>query len=217
MMGVRDYVQVAEALRGSGLILGWDEAEWRRLLDASPIKWAQQVHAILVNGKRISKQTYAQLYNIVEEKLPDRFVDGCLVTVAKHGYGTIPSNHPITHEMIEAAKRRTKYRWTGDILHEHPDCIRIAYEWLDAQTKVKKGSTCLPLKHVIERWGDRYVSRNDVEVAAEIHPEVHGRYPAFNLSKQLVLPHRRRLATIREAGSQRYGNEQQDSYHVIEA
>jgi hypothetical protein len=57
--------------------------------------------------------------------------------------------------------------------HEHDDCIRIAYEWLDAQTKTKdvtkKGR---PLKHIIEKWGGRYVSQDDVEVAAQMHPEV---------------------------------------------
>ena len=30
-------------------------------------------------------------------------------------------------------KKRTKYIYPDDISHEHNDCIRIAYEWLDAQ------------------------------------------------------------------------------------
>ncbi|WP_456638531.1 hypothetical protein [Bradyrhizobium sp. USDA 10063] len=90
-------------------------------------------------------------------------------------------------------------------MHEHDDCIRIAYEWLDAQTKTKGVMRDRrPLKHIIEDWGGRYVSQSDVEVAAELHPEIRGTYPHFNISARLVLPSDVRLATIPEARTQRY-------------
>lgn len=105
----------------------------------------------------------------------------------------------ITDEQIEAAKRRTKF--TEKPHHEHNDCIRIAYEWLDAQPKTK-GTTKLynPLKHMIEAWGGRYVSQTDVEVAAEMHPQIRGKYPTYNITSRTVLPNARRLEGIGEAG-----------------
>ncbi|WP_339033384.1 hypothetical protein WHZ78_16640 [Bradyrhizobium symbiodeficiens] len=110
----------------------------------------------------------------------------------------------LSAEEIAAAKKRTKYG-TKDRHHEHDDCIRIAYEWLDAQPKTKgavRGSR--PLKHHIEKWGGRYVSQNDVEVAAQLHPHVHGVYPFYNISRLLILPSEARLARITQARSQDY-------------
>ena len=41
----------------------------------------------------------------------------------------------LTDAEIEAAKGRTAY--TAKPHHEHNDCIRMAYQWLDAQNQVK--------------------------------------------------------------------------------
>ena len=38
----------------------------------------------------------------------------------------------LTDDQIAAAKRGD-YSHPGDVLHEHNDCIRMAYEWLGAQ------------------------------------------------------------------------------------
>jgi hypothetical protein len=105
----------------------------------------------------------------------------------------------LTDDEIDAAKVRTAY---GDKAHhEHPDCIRMAYEWLDAQPKTKRPiPTPFALKHIIEAWAGRYVSQTDVEVAAEMHPDIIGRYPYFNISKRMVLPNAGRLDGIDEAG-----------------
>lgn len=107
----------------------------------------------------------------------------------------------LTTKEIFEAKKRTKYKHgTKEILHEHDDCIRIAYEWLDAQTKTKGLiRDAFALKHIIEKWGGRYVSQSDVEVAAELHPGIRGTYPHFNISSRLKLPSDARLANIPEA------------------
>lgn len=88
-------------------------------------------------------------------------------------------------------------------LHEHPDCVRIAYAWLDAQKKIQtQCNHSYPLKHYIEKWAGRYVSQNDVEVAAYLHPEIKGKYPNFNISSNLTEPSRSRLVNISEAMTQ---------------
>lgn len=107
----------------------------------------------------------------------------------------------ISGKQIAEAKANTQYQ--TDPLHEHDDCIRIAYEWLDAQPKLKGvRRSARPIKHIIESWGGRYVSQGDVEVAAQLHPDIHGEYPYFNISAGLIEPNRRRLAGIGEAGMQ---------------
>ncbi|WP_417733415.1 hypothetical protein [Roseovarius sp.] len=84
--------------------------------------------------------------------------------------------------------------------HEHDDCIRMAYEWLDAQKRTKQPtSKPFALKHIIENWGGRYVSQSDVEVAAWLHPDIKGTYPYFNISARLTLPSESRLEGIGEA------------------
>lgn len=107
----------------------------------------------------------------------------------------------LTAEEIEKAKARTRYSLPEDPHHEHDDCIRIAYEWLDAQKKLSAPNTrtTWAMKHLIEHWGGRYVSTTDVDVAAELHPEIEGKYPHFNISSRLTLPSDRRLASIGEA------------------
>lgn len=106
----------------------------------------------------------------------------------------------LTDKEIEQAKREVQYSLKEGGHHEHPDCIRIAYEWLDAQIKTKNPSKKhRAIKHIIEDWGGRYVSQTDVDVAAHLHPEIKGTYPYFNVSAELTLPDSFRLAQIGEA------------------
>ena len=122
----------------------------------------------------------------------------------------------LSAEQIAAAKRTTTYR-SEDEHHEHDDCIRLAYEWLDAQVKTKGiGRTQHPIKHYIETWAQRYVSTADVIVAASLHPDVRGRYPYFNIRSPAVRPHPRRLAGIGEAGKHKY-ERYKDVYSTDEA
>ncbi len=110
----------------------------------------------------------------------------------------------ITDAAIDIAKKNTEYTLDSHH-HEHNDCIRIAYEWLDAQKKTKgisvKGKA---LKHLIEYWGGRYVSTSDVCVAAELHSDIHGKYPRFNISTRLTEPSITRLNDIPEAMTHHY-------------
>ena len=108
----------------------------------------------------------------------------------------------LTEAQIEKAKRANPSHL--DRYHEHNDCIRLAYEWLDAQSKLRapRRAGARPLKHIIEQWAGRYVSQSDVEVAAILHPGLSGTYPYFNISARLVLPHDRRLDAIGEAMTQ---------------
>lgn len=111
----------------------------------------------------------------------------------------------LTSADIAAAKKTYRYSNPKDILHEHDDCIRLAYEWLDAQNTIATpNKKYRPLKHIIEKWAGRYISQSDVEIAAAMHPRIHGSYPNFNLSSRLVLPSDRRLQGIREALTQGY-------------
>ena len=114
---------------------------------------------------------------------------------------------------IENAKRTTKYSHEKPH-HEHMDCIRMAYEWLDAQTKTQtETKTTNPLKHIIEKWAGRYVSTSDVEVAAQMHPDVKGVYPHFNISARLTEPSIERLKGIAEAFKQSYRDNHDQSVY----
>lgn len=127
----------------------------------------------------------------------------------------------LTDDEIENAKKETKrvkktyIKWCIEQppFHEHNDCIRIAYEWLDAQKKIKtipKNLRYSSLKEVIEEWAGRYVSKFDVEVAATLHPDIKGEYPFYNFSQSfLTEPSRDRLDSINEAFTQSY-NEHHD-------
>jgi len=118
----------------------------------------------------------------------------------------------ITDAEIKIAKENTAYTLDSQ-LHEHNDCIRIAYEWLDAQKKTKGRA----LKHLIENWGGRYVSTSDVCVAAQLHPEIRGEYPRFNLSARLTEPSSTRLNNIPEAMTHHYhDNHNSKSYKCHE-
>lgn len=124
----------------------------------------------------------------------------------------------LTDAEIEAAKANIDRLGRGH--YEHNDCIRMAYEWLSAQNTVKVAKKQhLELKHIIEKWAGRYVSQDDVEVAAAaLHPRVTGKYPNFNLSARLVMPNDRRLQGIGEALSQDYRERLDPTvYAVVEA
>jgi len=111
----------------------------------------------------------------------------------------------LTAADICEAKKKFCYPYPTDVLHEHDDCIRIAYEWLDAQNvRSTPSKASRPLKHIIEKWAGRYISTSDVEIAASMHPRIRGKYPNFNLSARLVLPSDKRLAGIGEALTQGY-------------
>lgn len=110
----------------------------------------------------------------------------------------------LTDAQIEQTIRSLKLK---EGLHEHHDCVRIAYAWLDAQVKTQGLTrTTRPLKHLIEKWGGRYVSQSDVEVAAHLHPEIRGKYPHYNLSARLTEPSTDRLAKVGEAFKHDYRN-----------
>lgn len=105
---------------------------------------------------------------------------------------------------IERAKRKASY-YAEDPHHEHPDCIRMAYEWLDAQKKTQGITTRrYPIKHLIEKWAGRYVSQSDVEVAACMHPDIRGSYPYFNISARLTEPSTSRLEGLSEVFKHNY-------------
>jgi hypothetical protein len=106
----------------------------------------------------------------------------------------------LSDEQIKDGKSKAPLQLDGRFGHN--DCIRIAYEWLDAQIKTKNPRIMRynPLKHTIEEWGGRYVSKSDVAVAAWLHPDIIGTYPNFNISSRLRLPSVVRLSGIGEAG-----------------
>ena len=110
------------------------------------------------------------------------------------------SKNTLSDEQIEEGKIKASLQLQGHF--EHNDCIRMAYEWLDAQVKIKsRRVNHNPLKHIIEKWSGRYVSQSDVEVAAWLHPEIIGSYPYYNISSRLTLPSVERLSDIGEAGN----------------
>ena len=125
----------------------------------------------------------------------------------------------LTDKEIEDAKSSVIYSTPTDVLHEHPDCIRMAYERRDAQQKTNSPTkrTPRPIKHIIENWAGRYVSQSDVEVAALLHPDIEGKYPHFNISSRLTRPSDDRLQGISEAKSQSYGDRYKDAYKEEEA
>jgi len=108
----------------------------------------------------------------------------------------------LTDEQIRVAIEKVKRPESN---HEHPDCVRIAYAWLDAQANTKHAQQSMrPLKHIIERWGGRYVSQTDVEAAALLHPRIKGSYPSYNISSRLIEPSDARLAPIGQAFAHDY-------------
>lgn len=120
-------------------------------------------------------------------------------------------------EQIAAGKLITKYDDPSNVVHEHPDCFRIAYEWLDAQVTIVGYSTrCRPLKTMIESWAGRYVSKANVEVAAQLHARISGRYLYdFNLDNRLISPCCSRLLSIPEALTQDYREKHNEADYTL--
>jgi len=117
---------------------------------------------------------------------------------------------------IKLKKADSSYDSSYDGHHEHNDCIRMAYEWLDAQKKIKgKIQLIHPIKHLVEQWSGRYVSTSDVIIAASLHPSIHGKYPQFNISSRLTLPSDSRLKAFPQARSMDYTLEKSD-YKIFE-
>ena len=120
----------------------------------------------------------------------------------------------ITREQIEKAKKEVILKGNGH--HQHDDCIRIAYEWLDAQKKTKNPRNVPDtLKHLIERWAGRYVSQSDVEIAAHLHPKITGGYPYYNISSRLTEPSVDRLKNIAQAFTQGQREQHQVSDYSV--
>lgn len=104
-------------------------------------------------------------------------------------------------EQIEEA---IKAFYSPGVTNQHPDCIRIAIEWLSAQHYIEgRGRKRFALKHLIENWAGRYVSWCDVHVAAKLLG-LEGEYPHYGLSARLILPKLDRLDNIGEAFKHRY-------------
>lgn len=107
----------------------------------------------------------------------------------------------LSGEDIAKAKQRVVYQTPHDIFHEHDDCIRICHEWLSAQTLTinKHGQGVVGFRSLIIHWAGRYVSRDDVMVAATFIPKLHLDVHCSNLSRKLVLPRDQRLDGVGEA------------------
>ena len=120
------------------------------------------------------------------------------------------SHHHITKYDIEKAKESCVE--SNATFGEHDDCIRIAYEWLDAQSPIENPrSKIIPLKQIIERWAGCYVSQSDIEVAVYLHLHLRGNYPRYNFSDKMVEPNTKRLEYIQEAFTQNQYREKHDS------
>lgn len=84
--------------------------------------------------------------------------------------------------------------------HDHNDCIRMAYEWLDAQTKMKRKRDD-DWKHWVEHWCGCHITVDDIKVAAHLHPAIQQDGDKLNLSSIKVLPRFSRLDGIGAAYS----------------
>jgi hypothetical protein len=134
----------------------------------------------------------------------------------------------ITDEQIDAIKVKFNYSLAKGYpyrnnpykpTHASNERIKICYQWLDAQKKTKnvnRSRLSFPVKHLVEAWCGDYVSRDDVEIAAALHPNIHGVYPDFNISNILTLPNKIRLKNIvlRDEG---YENSYEYKYKIIES
>ena len=102
----------------------------------------------------------------------------------------------ITDEQINEAKKEHMENYKN-YYFESDDCIRIAAEWIDAQTKTKNPTNFIS-KGNIEHWAQRYVSNSDVIVAAKILGLKYklGRY---NVSLVRVFPLVSRIKNIKSA------------------
>lgn len=63
------------------------------------------------------------------------------------------------------------------------------------------------LKRLMDDWGGREISQNDIEIAAYLHPEIKGECPFYNISSQLAFPSAERLRGIGESFRHGYQEE----------
>lgn len=127
----------------------------------------------------------------------------------------------LTDQEIEKAKQEIINIRDG-ISHRHNDCVRIAYEWLNAQKKRKSISMSYGshIKGMIKMWAKRFVGIDDVLVAAHLHPEIiiciRCANPRFNLSLKYTIPSYDRLYGIGEANKHNYTERIEQHYSYIE-
>lgn len=98
------------------------------------------------------------------------------------------------------------YNWrrASRVVMESFDCIRIAYEFIDAQRASGKKRKFSSIKNHVEKWAGRYISAADFDIAIQFHPEFHGENGFYNIELPLVMPDLNRLREIREAFSHKY-------------
>lgn len=97
-------------------------------------------------------------------------------------------------QIEEAIAQAPEQLDSNPISHEG---LRVAFEWLDAQSTIKTPSKkSRPLKHIIKKWGGCYVSQTDVELAAWLHPAQEGTYSKFNIASKLTRPSAQRLEKL---------------------
>lgn len=119
--------------------------------------------------------------------------------MSKGDFSTIPA--------CQWSTRSITSRYLPDGHHEHPDCVRMAGAWLQAQHQIKGCTKSqLALKHIIECWCSRYICAHDVTVAATMLG-LKGEYPFFNISSRLTLPDKTRLDNISQAFEHNYKND----------
>lgn len=100
----------------------------------------------------------------------------------------------IQESSIEAAKEEAVYvNRPTEYSFENDDHIRIAYEFIDVQTKTKNVSGrsqqgLLQWRTQVRCWSGFKISQEDFEVAVCLHPDVRGTYPYYTMSNKLVLP-----------------------------
>jgi hypothetical protein len=106
-------------------------------------------------------------------------------------------------QIVEAMAVERRVHFERGARNEHPDCVRIAAAWLDAQTRLARGhiGSPVPLKHIIEGWGGRYVNTLDVMTAARLLG-IKGTYPYIGISGKFVFPSPDRLRDIGQALTQ---------------
>ena len=116
----------------------------------------------------------------------------------------------LTHQKILDAKNALKLHKPQ---HEHDDCIRMAYEWLDAQKAIKTKRSD-DWKHLVEYWCGRSITTDDLKIAAHLHPKIERDGDALNIGKRMALPSFERLIGISEAKTQvpRMSNEDKRRY-----
>ncbi|MGL1833237.1 hypothetical protein ACKVEX_06470 [Rhodocyclaceae bacterium SMB388] len=126
-----------------------------------------------------------------------------LKTFYSNGFAPLPLPTDAEIEIAKQECERLGLYGPVQACHEHPDCIRAAFAWLDAQQNTKRPGPGMAAKGVIEQWMNRYVSRTDVVVAAFLHPRIEGTYPYYNIRKRQIKPDTSRLAGL-EVNIHRY-------------